>query len=149
MHVYCVGMAGPSASLDDNASIMDTDNAGEDRLVAREAREDGAAARGFEAFGYQPLWVRLACIGLDFLTQTYDQIRIVPEIALFEQYVCRAYYAQDTGPHYISDGLLLPPELCRVPDVQYQLARLRSWKALFDGMASTHMSTFLSPWFSY
>lgn len=87
--------------------------------------------------GYQPLWVRLACIGLDFLTQTYDQIRIVPEIALFEQYVCRAHYGQDAGGNLISYGAIyLPPELCKTPRVQYQLARLRGWKALFDGIAS-------------
>lgn len=86
--------------------------------------------------GYQPLWVRLACIGLDFLTQTYDQIRIVPEIVLFEQYVCRSHYAGDGGGHgSLPDGRI-PHELCKNPDVQYQLARLRSWKALFDGIAS-------------
>lgn len=93
--------------------------------------------------GYQPLWVRLACIGLDFLTQTYDQIRIVPEIVLFEQYVCRSHYAGDGGgaggghgPLSLPAGGGIPHELCKNPDVQYQLARLRSWKALFDGIAS-------------
>jgi hypothetical protein len=84
--------------------------------------------------GYQPLWVRLACIGLDFLTQTYDQIRIVPEIVLFEQYVCRSYQAG--GGHGRLPDEMIPHELCKSPDVQYQLARLRSYKALFDGIAS-------------
>lgn len=96
------------------------------RGAVMEAREDGLGAADAER--YQPLWVRLACIGLDFLTQTYDQIRIVPEIVLFEQYVCRAHYAQDAGS-------IISPGLCKAHDVQYQLARLRSWKALFDGIA--------------
>ncbi len=79
---------------------------------------------------YQPLWVRLACIAIDFLTQVYDQIRIVPEMALFERALCRAYYAADD-----------PPErLCKVDAVQQQLAGLRSWKAFFDGVASQRPS---------
>ncbi|KUI59808.1 hypothetical protein VP1G_06988 [Cytospora mali] len=117
---------------------MDRDVEGDTCLFETEASGDRAIRRvavGSDGgFAYLPLWVRLACIGLDFLTQTYDQIRIVPEIALFEQYVCRAHYAQDGG-YYIPDGSIISPELCKVHDVQYQLARLRSWKALFDGIA--------------
>lgn len=74
---------------------------------------------------YQPLWVRLACIVLDFLTQTYDQIRIVPEIVLFERWLCDSYFPGQGTNH----------DLCRRPDMQYELARLRSWKAFFDGVA--------------
>ncbi|POS79233.1 hypothetical protein DHEL01_v202356 [Diaporthe helianthi] len=100
--------------------------------------EAGCVVDGASAAGYQPLWVRLACIGLDFLTQTYDQIRIVPEIVLFEQFVCRSYHAgagdADGGLGSLPPGMI-PHELCKNPDVQYQLARLRSWKALFDGIA--------------
>lgn len=106
------------------------------RGAVMEAREDGLGAADAER--YQPLWVRLACIGLDFLTQTYDQIRIVPEIVLFEQYVCRAHYAQDAGS-------IISPGLCKAHDVQYQLARLRSWKALFDGIAGRGMEDMTSP----
>lgn len=79
---------------------------------------------------YQPLWVRLACILLDFLTQTYDQIRIVPEIVLFERWLCESYFPGQGHSH----------ELCRSPDLQYELARLRSWKAFFDGVASMSLS---------
>lgn len=78
--------------------------------------------------GYQPLWVRLACILLDFLTQTYDQIRIVPEIVLFERWLCAAAFPGQVTPDNYD-------QLCRSPDVQYDLARLRSWKAFFDGLA--------------
>ncbi len=75
---------------------------------------------------YQPLWVRLACIAVDFLTQVFDQIRILPEIALFERAICRAFYAVDD-----------PAErLCKAVAVQRQLAGLRSWRAFFDGLAS-------------
>lgn len=139
-------MAGPSALMGKNsnsASTMHDDPAAQDhrRLPVREASEDGTGAGPRdEGFTYLPFWVRLACIGLDFLTQTYDQIRIVPELALFEQYVCRAHYANEPGSYYISDAsigsMVLPPELCKTPDVQYQLARLRSWKAIFDGVTS-------------
>lgn len=77
--------------------------------------------------GYQPLWVRLACIALDFLTQTYDQIRIVPEIVLFERWICEPYLPDGTGYSH---------DVCRSPDIQYQLAQLRSGRAFFDGVAS-------------
>lgn len=79
------------------------------------------------AAGYQPLWVRLACIFLDFLTQTYDQIRIVPEIVLFERWLCE--------PH-LPNGVGYSHELCKSDDIQYQLAQLRSGRAFFDGVAS-------------
>ncbi|PSR73929.1 major facilitator superfamily domain-containing protein, partial [Coniella lustricola] len=81
---------------------------------------------------YQPLWVRLACILLDFLTQTYDQIRIVPEIVLFERWICNAYLPAHGGG---GGGGGHSVDVCQSPDAQYQLARLRSWKALFDGIA--------------
>jgi len=71
--------------------------------------------------------VRLACILLDFLTQTYDQIRIVPEIVLFERWICTPYLPPNTGYSH---------ELCKSHDIQYELAHLRSWKAFFDGVAS-------------
>lgn len=79
--------------------------------------------------GYQPLWVRLACILLDFLTQTYDQIRIVPEMVLFERWLCDSHFP---GRLHAGQGY----EMCRTPEIQYELARLRSWKAFFDGVAS-------------
>lgn len=134
----------------DGRAFTDADSASEGENETRRAGGEetegrsGAAGDGGDdgeggaGAGYQPLWVRLACIGLDFLTQTYDQIRIVPEIVLFEQYVCRSHYAGDGGAgglHNLPDGRI-PHELCKNPDVQYQLARLRSWKALFDGIAS-------------
>lgn len=131
-----------SAAVEDETHLRAGDRAtGEARSDAagdganntdeNEDEDDGGAA------GYQPLWVRLACIGLDFLTQTYDQIRIVPEIVLFEHYVCRSHYAGDgVGGGNLPPGGRIPHELCKNPDVQYQLARLRSWKALFDGIAS-------------
>lgn len=82
-----------------------------------------------ETARYQPLWVRLACILLDFLTQTYDQIRIVPEIVLFERWICEPY---------LPNGIAYSHELCKSHDIQYQLAQLRSWRAFFDGVASMH-----------
>lgn len=85
-----------------------------------------------EETGYQPLWVRLACILLDFLTQTYDQIRIVPEMVLFERWLCDARFP---GQQHLHAGL--GDDVCRTPEIQYELARLRSWKAFFDGVAST------------
>ncbi|KAK7704419.1 hypothetical protein SLS64_008606 [Diaporthe eres] len=141
----------------DGTAITDTDSTPAEENETRRAgdhdeSEDRFAAAGDgggvddnddegAGAGYQPLWVRLACIGLDFLTQTYDQIRLVPEIVLFEQYVCRSHYAGGGGGGHggsLPDGLpdgRIPHELCKNPDVQYQLARLRSWKALFDGIA--------------
>lgn len=90
-----------------------------------------------EEAGYQPLWVRLACILLDFLTQTYDQIRIVPEIVLFERWICTPY---------LPEGIEYSHALCRSHDIQYELAKLRSWKAFFDGVASMDSSGTPSPW---
>lgn len=110
------------------------DGPGEAGSVAVAVAVAGAGAgAGAEAdvdeSGYQPLWVRLACILLDFLTQTYDQIRIVPEIVLFERWVCSSHLPEHAGQSH---------ELCRTPDIQYELARLRSWKAFFDGLASMY-----------
>lgn len=145
----------------DGTAITDADTAAEEndtRHAGDHESEDRSAAAGDggdgdnddvegAGAGYQPLWVRLACIGLDFLTQTYDQIRIVPEIVLFEQYVCRSHYAGDGGGGHgsLPDGRI-PHELCKNPDVQYQLARLRSWKALFDGIASKLTWSLGWPW---
>ena len=131
----------------DRIAITDADRAAaEEDDTFRHAGDEGEAGSSVAGdgddddepggAGYQPLWVRLACIGLDFLTQTYDQIRIVPEIVLFEQYVCRSYHAGDGSGHAPFPGGRIPHELCKNPDVQYQLARLRSYKALFDGIAS-------------
>ncbi|KAH8775216.1 major facilitator superfamily domain-containing protein [Diaporthe sp. PMI_573] len=122
-----------AAAEQDNNNIRHAGDEGEAGSVAGDGEEDDDDGG---SDGYQPLWVRLACIGLDFLTQTYDQIRIVPEIVLFEQYVCRSYHdgAGGGGGHGLPDGRI-PHQLCKNPDVQYQLARLRSWKALFDGLA--------------
>lgn len=133
-------MSGTATTDAESAAAQDDDirRAGEEgeeagSVLAGDGDEDGEVGAGA---GYQPLWVRLACIGLDFLTQTYDQIRIVPEIVLFEQFVCRSHHAGGgAGGHALPDGRI-PHELCKNPDVQYQLARLRSWKALFDGIAS-------------
>lgn len=144
----------------DGTAITETDSAAEDNETRRagdhETEDRSAAARDGGGIndeeeqgagaGYQPLWVRLACIGLDFLTQTYDQIRIVPEIVLFEQYVCRSHYAGDGGGHGSLPEGRMPHELCKNPDVQYQLARLRSYKALFDGIASKLTWSLGWPW---
>lgn len=118
----------------DGAAIQEGDSPGPSRRTTDEARENcpepGAgpgAGVDVDETGYQPLWVRLACIFLDFLTQTYDQIRIVPEIVLYERWLCDSYFPGHGGQSH---------ELCKTPDVQYELARLRSWKALFDGVAS-------------
>lgn len=128
----------------DGAANQQGGNPGAARFSAHEARgsndsEAGAGAGAGAGSGagadieeigcYQPLWVRLACIFLDFLTQTYDQIRIVPEIVLFERWLCDAYFPGHGAQSH---------ELCKTPDIQYELARLRSWKALFDGIASMY-----------
>jgi len=93
----------------------------EEPLLAERPRADRAEPE------YQPLWVRLACILIDFFTQVYDQIRIVPEIALFLRSICSAYYGTPDPP---------APPSCKILPVQRQLANLRSWKAFFDGVAS-------------
>lgn len=94
-------------------------NSAEDEEAGSDVNDDQA--------GYQPLWVRLACILLDFLTQTYDQIRIVPEIVLFERWICAPY---------LPPGSEYSHSMCKSHEVQYELAHLRSWKAFFDGVAS-------------
>lgn len=107
----------------------------DDRWTSNGSAEEAGSERGSDiindmlaaAAGYQPLWVRLACIFLDFLTQTYDQIRIVPEIVLFERWLCEPYLPTGVGYSH---------ELCKSDDIQYQLAQLRSGRAFFDGVAS-------------
>lgn len=105
-------------TIDDNVSV---------RSFGSGNSEASSSSSSYSLSLYQPLWVRLACILLDFLTQTYDQIRIVPEIVLFERWLCESYFpGQGHNSH---------DDLCRSPDIQYELARLRSWKAFFDGVA--------------
>lgn len=120
------GLSDPEAAAD--ASLRHRPSALDSRPGSAASTTDAASDVDDES-GYQPLWVRLACILLDFLTQTYDQIRIVPEIVLFERWLCGARFPELAGQ-------LAGHELCRTPEVQYELARLRSWKAFFDGVAS-------------
>lgn len=84
---------------------------------------------------YQPLWVRLAVIFINFLIELYDQIRIVPEIALFEHSICLSYYSNH-DPSVISPGGSIPEQLCKIQPVQRRLASFRGYKAFFDGIAS-------------
>lgn len=107
-----------------------SDGSSDDRWTVNADAEEAGSGTGSDMdnmTGYQPLWVRLACIFLDFLTQTYDQIRIVPEIVLFERWICEPY---------LPDGVGYSHELCKNDDIQYQLAQLRSGRAFFDGVAS-------------
>lgn len=128
----CISMERTASADDDNPTLgspfqrrSDTNEIDNPHLPVLEAAagitesDDGMGAL------YQPLWVRLACILLDFLTQTYDQIRIVPEIVLFERWLCSYHF-----PQGYTHGM------CKSHEIQVELARLRSWKALFDGVAS-------------
>ena len=93
--------------------------------------EDGDGNRTL----YQPLWVRLSVIFINFLIELYDQIRIVPEIALFEHSICRSYYSIH-DPSVIGPGGSIAEQLCKFKPIQSQLADFRGWKAFFDGIAS-------------
>lgn len=121
-----------------------TDGSGGGGGAAQEAGSEAGSdiVNDMLAAGYQPLWVRLACIFLDFLTQTYDQIRIVPEIVLFERWLCEPYLPNGVGYSH---------ELCKSDDIQYQLAQLRSGRAFFDGVASMTISStvFQDAWILY
>ncbi|CAN8096018.1 unnamed protein product [Discula destructiva] len=111
--------------MDRTAANSGAGERSEERWIS--AKDTEEAGSDLEATGYyQPLWVRLACILLDFLTQTYDQIRIVPEIVLFERWICAPY---------LPDGVEYSHAMCSSHEIQYQLAQLRSGKALFDGVA--------------
>ncbi|ORY56601.1 major facilitator superfamily domain-containing protein [Pseudomassariella vexata] len=104
------------------------------RLDAAGTVDDVSTTDSEDDGGYQPLWVKLACILVDFLTQMYDQVRIVPEIALFERSICLSYYSAH-DPSVIGPGQLVPEFLCKIPPVQQKLAHLRGWKAFYDGLA--------------
>lgn len=124
-------------------SCMEAQEPYDDRWTLNGSAEEAGSETGSDmindmlaaAAGYQPLWVRLACIFLDFLTQTYDQIRIVPEIVLFERWLCEPYLPNGVGYSH---------ELCKSDDIQYQLAQLRSGRAFFDGVASMHTGFLVS-----
>lgn len=112
-------------NYDDHLSFRSSRTGGSGTSSSLSSRQDQIDKLDGSMAVYQPLWVRLACILLDFLTQTYDQIRIVPEIVLFERWLCESSFPGQGHSH----------ELCKSPDIQYELARLRSWKAFFDGVA--------------
>ena len=81
----------------------------------------------------QSLRVRLACILLNFLIEMFDQIIIVPQIALFERSICYTYYVVH-DPRVIDREHLVDERLCKIEPIQQQLAVLRSWKAFFDAL---------------
>jgi hypothetical protein len=63
----------------------------------------------------------------------FDQIIIVPQIALFERSICYHYYSVHDS-HVIAAGGSIDDQLCKIERVQQQLADLRSLKAFFDAV---------------
>ncbi|KAI1768675.1 major facilitator superfamily domain-containing protein [Hypoxylon sp. FL1150] len=71
-------------------------------------------------------WMRLGCILLNFMVEMFDQIIIVPQLALMEKSVCNSYYSAKLSTAALD---------CKAEPVQHKLATLRSWKALFECIA--------------
>lgn len=71
------------------------------------------------------------CMLLLFLVEMYDFITIGPLVALFECSICRTYYALHDPDTIQPDGSV-EESLCKVDDIQAELAILRGWKLAFD-----------------
>jgi hypothetical protein len=79
--------------------------------------------------------LKVGCLLLNFLTEMFDMIVIVPELALFERSLCNSYYASRwVGTADLRVHLIAPS--CKIEPIQKELAILRGWKAFFDAVPS-------------
>ena len=103
-------------------------------LLDAESRSSFTDSQSPDSPMAETLRVPLACILLNFLIEMFDQIIIVPQLALFEQAICRAYYTSHDSSLLIGQHGSVGGDQCKIDPVQQQLAVLRSWKAFWDAL---------------
>ena len=90
---------------------------------------------------HHELWLsKLAryCLLIEFLTEFSNNVLTVPLVSLIESAICENYYHEHDQIARSSLGSV-DEALCKIPEIQGELAKLRGWKAFFEtlsGMAS-------------
>ena len=75
--------------------------------------------------------ITLYCMALHFLLAFFEMVLSAPLLSLFEQSLCVSYYATH-DPSIIGHSGSVPEALCKLPEIQRDLATVRGWKSLFD-----------------
>ncbi|KAH6706205.1 hypothetical protein BKA61DRAFT_455952, partial [Leptodontidium sp. MPI-SDFR-AT-0119] len=70
-------------------------------------------------------------MGIHFCLAFCEIVLAVPLIKLFEQSLCFSYYSVH-DPSIIENGGSIPEALCKVVEIQQDLATIRGWKSLLD-----------------
>ena len=73
------------------------------------------------------------CLLLYFLVKMYDMVLVAPLTALFEQALCRAYHKMH-DPSLIAPGGSVHESLCKLDEIQAELANIRGWMLAFDAL---------------
>lgn len=95
---------------------------------------DGAVPNSHK---HHELWLsKLAryCLLIEFLTEFSNNVLTVPLVSLIERAICENYY---NGHDQIALSSLgsVDEALCKIPEIQGELAKLRGWKALFETLS--------------
>jgi len=112
-------MAAPGKPL---ASVQDDSSSAQTPLLADEVLEDqqdqGSASS-------TPLSILiLYLMAIHFLLAFCEIILVAPLIKLFENSLCLEYY------EFPANGV--QEELCKIPEIQGPLAKIRGWKSMCD-----------------
>lgn len=86
------------------------------------------------------LWLsKLAryCLLIEFLTELSNNVLTVPLVSLLERAICEDYYHEHDQIALSSLGPV-DEALCKIPEIQGALAKLRGWKAFFETLSGMH-----------
>ena len=74
------------------------------------------------------------CLLIEFLTEFSNNVLTVPLVSLLERVICENYYHEHDQ---IALGSLrsVDEALCKIPEIQGELAKLRGWKAFFETLS--------------
>lgn len=78
------------------------------------------------------------CAVLKILQTLNTAISVVPRLRLYEATICRSYY-RTFDPSVFDAGNNVPEELCKIPQVQADLAQLTGWNSFFFYVPSESM----------
>ena len=74
------------------------------------------------------------CLLIEFLTEFSNNVLTVPLVSLIERAVCENYYHEHDQIALSSLGPV-DEVLCKIPEIQGEIAKLRGWKAFFETLA--------------
>ena len=86
---------------------------------------------------HHELWLsKLAryCLLIEFLTEFSNNVLTVPLVSLIERAICENYYHEHDQIARSSLGSV-DEALCKIPEIQGELAKLRGWKAFFETLS--------------